>query len=156
MKSRKVDILARDLARDYADFTFAKDAVAHWSPAEQTIYFAKSPADLLHELGHAILGHKDFTQDIELLHLERDAWEKAREISRKYELKITDDEIETALDAYREWLHQRSLCPRCGQTGLQSRETLSYSCLNCSAKWFANDARSCGLKRRMVKIIANN
>ena len=143
--------LADELAKDYQQFTFAKSTRARWSPADQTVFFANSAAELLHELGHALLGHADFAQDIELIQMERDAWETAREISRKYGVKIADDEVETALDAYRDWLHARSLCPRCGQTGVQSRENLEYRCLNCGAKWVANDARSCGLKRKLVK-----
>ena len=151
MRCASTDVLARRLARDFPDFRFAKAIVAHWSPPQRTIFFAGSSAELLHELGHAILGHNDFVQDIELLQLERDAWEEARRLAPKYEVKITDNKVETALDAYREWLHSRSLCPRCSQTGLQSREMLNYRCLNCGTKWLANDARSCGLKRRLVK-----
>jgi hypothetical protein len=124
--------------------------VAHWSSAEQTVYYGKNTAELLHELGHALLDHKDFIQDIELLHIERDAWEKARQLAPQYKVKIDDDLIETALDGYRDWLHARSLCPRCHQTGLQDSQTLDYYCVNCNARWQVNDARSCGLKRRMI------
>ena len=150
MKRETTDNLVQKLRCDFPEFIFVKVRVAHWSPSEKTIYFANNSADLLHELGHALLDHTDFTQDIELLHLKCDAWEKARELASKYNEKITDDEVEAALDAYREWLHARSLCPKCDQTGLQSRETLEYHCLNCSTKWAANDARSCGLKRRLI------
>ena len=145
------EVLARKLARDFPEFTFAKSDIARWSPDSRTVFYDDSVANLLHELGHAISQHTDFVQDVELLKLERDAWEIAREIAPKYGVKIRENDIETALDAYREWLHARSLCPRCGQTGLQRREDLTYFCLNCDAKWMANDARSCGLKRRLVK-----
>lgn len=151
MKSKTAADLAQKLSRDFPQFAFRESDVARWSPPEKTIFFAESSADLLHELGHALLNHADFAQDVELLHLERDAWEKARELAPRYGFAITDDAIENALDAYRAWLHQRSLCPKCGQTGLQNREDFSYHCLNCGAKWIANDARSCGLKRRLIK-----
>jgi len=147
----KPERLTARLTRDFPKFKFKKSKVAHWSPVKNTIFYTEDDAKTLHELSHALLGHADFIQDIELIHLERDAWEKARELAPGYGVKITDDIVETALDDYRDWLHARSLCPKCSQTGLQSRTDLVYSCLNCSARWTANDARTCGLKRRLVK-----
>lgn len=139
------------LQNDFPGFKFEKSNVAHWSPTAQTIFYGDKTAELLHELGHAVLGHDSFSADIELLHIERDAWEKAREIAPQYDVEIDDDTIEYALDGYRDWLHARSLCPRCHQTGLQNRQTLDYYCVNCGARWQANDARLCGLKRKIVK-----
>lgn len=136
---------------DFPQFTFASADSARWSPIEHKIYYGDSLSEMFHELGHASLSHKNFVQDIELLKMERDAWTKGLEIARKYERKISDDEVEDALDEYRDWLHARSLCPVCSQTGLQSRKTLVYECLNCGTKWTANDARKCGLKRRKIQ-----
>ena len=146
-----VNKLVAKLQRDFPDFKFVDSDTAHWSPTEQTIFYSNNLANLLHELGHAILNHKDFTQDIELLQIERDAWTKAREIAPNYDIEIDDETIETAMDAYRDWLHDRSLCPTCGQTGLQSVKNLDYYCVNCGQHWQANDARTCGLKRRKIK-----
>jgi len=146
----KIEQLIARLTADFPEFKFEKSHIDHWSPTAKTISYTGHVAKLLHELGHALLGHADFVQDIELIHLERDAWEKARELAPKYGVKITDHVVETALDDYRDWLHARSLCPQCGQTGLQSRADLTYSCLNCGARWTANDARTCGLKRRLL------
>jgi ribosomal protein L37AE/L43A len=147
----KIEILVAKLEKDFPEFQFRKSSVAHWSPTDRTISYTDDTATLLHELGHALLGHNDFVQDIELIHLERDAWEKALEVANEYGVKITDDTVEAAMDDYRDWLHARSLCPKCSQTGIQSRADLTYSCLNCDARWAANDARACGLKRRLVK-----
>jgi ribosomal protein L37AE/L43A len=147
----KTEILVAKLARDFPKLSFEKSERDAWRPTEKTVFYTDNTAKLLHELGHALLGHTDFVQDIELIHLERDAWEKARELALTYGVKITGDVVETAMDDYRDWLHARSLCPECGQTGVQSRADLSYSCLNCGARWTANDARTCGLKRRLVK-----
>ena len=142
-------ILIDRLRVDFGQFLFVQDKVCRWSPEKNTIFYSDNDEiRLLHELGHATCGHKDFVQDIELLHIERDAWEKAREIGVKYGLKISDNQIEEAMDEYRDWLHQRSLCPNCTQTGLQKRSGGQYECLNCNAEWTANDARTCGLKRR--------
>lgn len=125
--------------------------MAHWSYSEQAIFYDNDAAKLLHELGHALLDHRDFVHDVDLLHIERDAWEKARQLAQKYEMEIDDDTVETALDSYRDWLHARSLCPRCHQTGLQDNQTLNYYCVNCPARWQVNDARACGLKRKIVE-----
>lgn len=74
---------------------------------------------LLHELGHAVLGHFEFKTDLERLKMEREAWEKAREFCQKYRVKFDEDLMETELDTYRDWLHQRSCCPKCGLTRFQ-------------------------------------
>ena len=142
--------LVRRLQHDFPAFTFQHADTARWSPADKTVFYTDNVADLFHELGHAVLGHDSFVQDVELISLERDAWEKARDLAQRYDCQITDETVETALDAYRDWLHARALCPRCGQVGVQSRSTLDYRCLNCQTRWHANDARRCELKRRIV------
>ena len=148
--TRKFPNLIETLRHDFPQFEFAKDSESYWSPTEHKIYFCENPTELFHELGHAILDHKDFIQDIDLLKMERDAWSKGVEISRKYGYKIRENDIEKALDGYRDWLHARSLCPNCSQTGIQDCNTLEYSCLNCGTKWIANDSRKVGLKRHIV------
>ena len=143
--------LIEQLQADFGQFSFVADEECRWSPEENTIFYTDGEEiDLFHELGHALCQHKSFVQDIELLHIERDAWEKAREIAAKYGVKITDEQIENALDGYRDWLHQRSSCPNCDQTGLQRRSDGRYECFNCGTVWTANDARKCGLKRVRV------
>lgn len=142
--------LVEKLKRDFPQFAFEKNSDSHWSPSEHKIYFRENPTELFHELGHALLDHKDFIQDIDLIKMERDAWSKGIKISKNYGYKISQSEVERALDGYRDWLHARSLCPNCGQTGIQDRTTLEYSCLNCGTKWSANDSRKVGLKRHVV------
>ncbi|MDR0957518.1 MAG: hypothetical protein LBM09_03020 [Candidatus Nomurabacteria bacterium] len=146
-----LDELVEQLRADFPKLTLEKSEHNFYSPTKKTVFYTGDIARLLHEIGHGILDHTDFTQDIELIHIERDAWEKARELAPNYGFKISDTTIETALDDYRDWLHARSTCPKCGQTGIQSIEQLNYHCLNCDAKWTNNDARSCGLKRRVIK-----
>ena len=140
------------LRADFEQFTFAPDEICHWSPAKNTIFYRDNDdIEVLHELGHALCGHQNFDQDVELLHMERDAWEKAREIAPRYNIEISDDTVESALDGYRDWLHQRSLCPNCGQNGIQNRKNSHYYCINCAHKWNSNDARQCGLQRKTIK-----
>lgn len=123
-----------------------------WSPIDQTVYVGplsskRSLITLLHEIGHAQAGHNGYTKDIELLALEREAWTIARDdIAPNFDVTITDDLIEEALDSYRDWLHARSKCPECAQNGIQQALD-TYTCLLCTTAWRVNDARKCGLKR---------
>lgn len=85
---------------------------------------------LLHEVGHAILQHKDFRTDVERLKMERAAWEQARILCGRYHIHYDEDLVEAALDSYRDWLHQKSTCPECGLTRYQSRDG-KYHCPGC-------------------------
>lgn len=96
------------------------------SEIEQKIYSLR----LLHELGHATLGHCNFATDVERLRMERAAWEKAREYCGLYGVEYDENFIESELDSYRDWLHQRSKCPKCGQTRYQL-QTGRYVCPFC-------------------------
>jgi ribosomal protein L37AE/L43A len=120
-----------------------------WSPKDETVYYLKTadPALLLHEVAHAILHHTDYTRDIDLLKMERDAWELASAaLSEKYGVDITSELKEDMLDTYRNWLHKRSICPECQATGVQTASSL-YNCLACKTSWRVNEARSCALRR---------
>ncbi len=84
------------IKQDFVDFSFVEDDVFHWSPKENRIYYnpqniekASGIFQLLHEIGHAQLGHARFTSSIQLLKLEVAAWEKATEIATKYSLTIS-------------------------------------------------------------------
>ncbi len=125
-----------------------------WNPKRLCITYSPKHPDgsqlLLHELGHATLGHSDYNKDIELLSLERAAWDQAELLAQQYNLSINENLIEDHLDTYRDWLHSRSLCPQCSFTGLQTGNA-QYSCPACHAKWRVNQARTCGLKRYITK-----
>lgn len=77
---------------------------------------------LLHELGHATLGHRDFKTRIGRLRMEVAAWEKARELASLYGVQFDDELMETELDSYRDWVYQKSRCPRCGLTRYETPE----------------------------------
>ncbi len=137
---------------DFPYITFRESNEFRWSPQDEAIFYnaEESPSLLLHELGHALLKHKEFRRDIELIALERDAWQVAvRDLSPRYALPIKKDEIEDALDTYRDWLHARSSCPHCRSTGVQTAK-MAYSCLTCPATWRVNDARICSLRRFLL------
>jgi hypothetical protein len=141
--------LLNKLRRDYPDLTFAEGADFRWSPSERTVFYAPQIdfGLLLHEVAHARLGHGEYSLDIELLHMERDAWEYAKtELSKTYSVVIEEEQVEHMLDTYRDWLHARSTCPTCQATGLQTKPN-QYSCLACGESWRVNEARTCALRR---------
>jgi len=139
------------LSQDFPDYTFESADSFWWSATKQTIFYdpkaANSDAFTLHELSHAILDHKGYTRDIELLKLERDAWAFATtKLAKDYRVTIQPTIVQDNLDTYREWLHARSTCPECETTGLQSKGQL-YRCLACGHRWQVNEARLCALRR---------
>lgn len=147
---RKSSLPSR-LGQDFPQFTFATDLAFRWSSLENTIYYPENndynDQELLHELSHALLGHTDYTQDVELLRIESEAWEYAKKyLASNYRVTISQEEVESLLDTYRDWLHARSLCPVCHQNGLQTT-TGTYQCLNCRCQWRANEAKLCMLRR---------
>ena len=141
------------LRADFPDISFIHGSDFHWSPSERTIYYKDTvdEASLIHELSHALLNHTDYKRDINLLKMEREAWEYATShLSQNYNVTFENDAIQDALDTYRNWLHSRSICPSCEATGVQTASHL-YKCIACLAEWRVNEARSCALRRYSLK-----
>ncbi len=145
------------LKKDYPEIIFKPAAGSFaWSPAEMTISLPSlsSRQDawlLLHELAHARLKHADYHQDIELIKKELLAWEYAKKrLAPRYGQVIDEAYVDGSLETYRQWLHRRSLCPKCRQNGLQQTSG-TYLCLNCGQRWRSNEAKLCRLKRTTVK-----
>ena len=141
--------LIKSLRTDYPQFIYMKASSFQWSHNEHTIYYTCENDDctlLFHELSHALLNHAEYNRDIELIAIERDAWDKSKEIAANYGVIIDDDYVQSNLDTYRDWLHARSTCPKCSATGLQT-DKHSYKCLACSNQWRTNDAKVCALRR---------
>jgi len=134
------------LAIDYPDFKFKTGSQEHWSPKTQTItYNPEEPLEkfacaLLHELAHAILGHNNYGSDFELLKLESEAWALAAKLGKNYTAAISDEHIQNCLDTYRDWLHRRSTCPKCGVHVLQ-KNAHAYQCHNCQTNWRVSSGR---------------
>lgn len=148
----KTNSLVKSLATAFPDLSFKESDDFSWSPSDKVVYYCAGELDeaageLLHETAHGLLQHAGYTRDIDLLKMEREAWTYAkRELAPRFNIKISDDVIEDALDSYRDWLHARSRCPRCSQTGIQTGVN-SYSCLGCDESWQTNEARRCALRR---------
>jgi len=138
---------------NYPQFVFKEANRFLWAPNEQTVYYSNKidncSAFLFHELSHAILDHNNYNFDVELIAMERDAWDTAVKIASNYNIKIKDNIIQLTLDTYRDWLHKRSTCPACSATGIQSNKN-QYKCLACGNEWRVNEARICALKRYKI------
>lgn len=144
-----LDSLLARIAADYPDLQFIESAHFAWHAGKRHVSFKKTGKSaehncwaLLHELGHALLGHEDYRHDIELLKLEVAAWEKARELSTTYGVQIDEDYIQDCLDTYRDWLHLRATCPTCYARCLQA-STTHYKCHNCQGEWQVTRSRLC-------------
>lgn len=152
------DSLLKRLKNDNPEVTFTSSDTFCWSPSSKTIYYSELKSEyqkslLLHELSHALLGHSDFEQDISLLNYEMTAWELAKtDLSDRYGVDIIDDDINDALNSYRDWLNERSKCPNCNNNAPQTK-TGPYKCLICGCQWRANDARLCQLRRYKLKSV---
>lgn len=141
--------LLSKLVQDYPQFNFASNDTFYWSPKNMQINYSsqlinthKGKWTLLHELGHALSGHRDYVFDLELIEIELSAWKKAKEISQKYNVMISSDHIEDCLDTYRDWLHQRSKCPTCDCSNIQEN-SMEYHCYNCNHRWTVTQSRLC-------------
>ena len=149
--------LASRIRQDFeGKYRFRRSRVFSWASHSNTIYYstAKSASDnavwsLLHEIGHAELGHKNYHDDLELLIMEVDAWKTAKQLAQKYHLVIEDEHIDECLSSYRNWLHQRSKCIQCRMHALQLDRT-TYECYNCLAKWQVPASRTCAVRKRRL------
>lgn len=124
---------------DYLDLKFVSGRKFAFRPPRtivipfaslETIEDARDVQLLFHEIGHAIMGHRDFKTEVGRLKMEVEAWEKARELAERYGVEFDEELALTELDSYREWLHQKSRCPRCGLTRFQTPDSL-WHCPRC-------------------------
>lgn len=140
------------LKKDFPGLTFAAGEDFCWSPKTRTVIYGPRTGDiadwaLFHEVGHAVLEHHNYQSDLELISLESQAWEKAKELGQTYGYQIDLDHIEDCMDTYRDWLHQRSACPRCATQSLQ-QDAQHYQCFNCGQVWTVTSSRFCRPYRR--------
>lgn len=143
------------LARDNPTLTFVAGEAFSWNPTTRTVSFTPGAEHehelLLHESAHALLDHRGYSRDIELLRMEREAWDYATTtLSPRLQVAIDPEVAQDSLDTYRTWLHKRSTCPACGLNGVQDSRT-TYRCIHCQERWSVNEARTCQLKRTRLK-----
>lgn len=152
-KTKLSDLLIK-LQADYPQFQFQGGDEFKFNPTTQTIsYQTEVPQAallLLHELSHALLSHRDYRFDIELVKMEADAWEYTKsQLAPRYQVVIDQSLIDETLESYRDWLYRRSCCPKCHSVGSQIAD-LSYKCLECSTKWQPNEAKFTALRRKQL------
>lgn len=86
------DQLLQQIKNDYPKIKFKQANHFAWdSKGSQISYLKPIKADqenkhcskLLHELGHAKLGHQDYSSDAELLKIESAAWRLAEDLAKE-------------------------------------------------------------------------
>ncbi len=133
--------LINQLQLIYPTLKYSAAKKFYWSPEANEIFYnskakgKKAEWSLLHETGHALLGHRNYQADFELIKLEIAAWEKAKQVASKVSLEIDEEHIQDCLDTYRDWLHKRSICPTCTNKSLQQGDFVHYRCFNCHTVW---------------------
>jgi hypothetical protein len=141
--------LLNKLQTAHPELSFRPGPAFYWSPETGEIFYRESADDdkarwaLLHEVSHALLGHKNYHTDLELLQLEVAAWAHAERLAGEYDLRIDADHIQDCLDTYRDWLHGRSVCPTCTTRSLQQSDHKHYRCHNCHTSWRVSASRFC-------------
>lgn len=142
--------LIHKLRLAHPTLTFTESEQFSWSPSDATVFYDaqadNAPALLLHELSHALLEHREYRRDVELIAMETAAWKEAASQASLYKVAVDEDIVQDHLDTYRDWLHARSTCPHCSATGYQTGAS-EYQCPACTHTWRVNEARLCALRR---------
>ena len=129
-----MDVFITELKKDYPDLRFKNGRKFAFRPPKTILLGPEEPnykALILHEVAHALCGHKNFKIDIERIKMECEAWEKAKELAERYGIEIDEEMIQKELDTYRDWLHQKSRCRLCGLTRFQTTDG-RYHCPRCN------------------------
>lgn len=145
-----------DFLANFPDQTFVPGRYFAWSPATASITFDTRRINrddgkiaLIHELGHARLGHRIYKYDMELLRMEMDAWDVVRELAPLYGLQIDESHIARCIGTYDEWLSKRATCPDCQNFSLQ-RDHNSFGCFACGSQWDVNWRKDRRVKRTIT------
>lgn len=135
-----LDLLAQ-LQDQFPALQFTPSDKFYWSPETSEIFYKQSARgkqarwSLLHETGHALLGHTSYQADYELVRLEVEAWQKAKAVAGDLGISIDEGHIQDCLDTYRDWLYRRSICPNCNSKSFQQGDFVHYRCFNCHTTW---------------------
>jgi hypothetical protein len=150
--------LIEELRVEFSNLRFVSGKQFYWSPESNEVFYNSAARgqqarwSLLHETGHALLGHTSYKADYELVRLEVAAWDQAKQLAKQFQLTINENHIQDCLDTYRDWLYKRSLCPNCGTQSLQEEDFIHYRCFNCHTIWRVTTNRFCRAYRRQKNI----
>ena len=156
--SAAMDKLIASLQNKFPGLKFTAGRQFSWSPESGEIFYRagsknqESLWSLLHETGHAALGHTSYRSDFELLQMELAAWQHASRLGQEHGIKIDEEHIQDCLETYREWLYKRSICPNCGTKCLQQDDSARYGCHNCGASWQVSSDRFARTYRRHASL----
>lgn len=124
-------IFLANIRCDFPDLRIISGKRFSFRPPRAVVYEEGGSSLLfLHEVGHALIGMYDFKTEVGRLKIEVMAWEKAKELCDVYGVDVDEELIEAELDTYREWLHQKSRCPKCGLTRFQTPDGV-WHCPQC-------------------------
>lgn len=145
-----------DFVKDFPNIRFIPGRFFMWAPHNRSITYdqrrvktANGRAALLHEIGHAVLDHKIYKFDMELIKIEMDAWDFVRQNADRYALTIDEDYIAECMESYDQWLSKRATCPDCNNFCLQ-KDRNQYSCFACGSKWTVNWRKDRRVKRTVT------
>jgi hypothetical protein len=139
--------LLKTLQANHPQLRFTSGTSFLWSPETNEVFYKLGGTGerdiwaLLHETGHALLGHQSYTSDVQLLKMEIEAWQKARQLGGELTIAIDENHIQDCLDTYRDWLNARALCPSCATRCLQQNSGKAYRCHNCHTSWNVTPSR---------------
>lgn len=145
------------IIEDFPQFEFIPGRIFMWSPHNHAIVYDNrrmkandGKIALVHEIGHALLGHRIYKYDLQLVQMELDAWDVARELATRYSLRIDEAHIARCIDSYDEWLTKRATCPDCNNFSLQ-RGRDEYGCFACGSIWQVNWRKDRRVTRRVIE-----
>jgi hypothetical protein len=129
---------------DFPQFDFIAGKGFMWSPHTKSIVYDARRREsndgkiaLIHEIGHALLGHRLYKYDMELIRMEMDAWDIVRRLAPRYDLRIDESHIAHCIATYDAWLTKRATCPDCQNFSLQKGRD-EYGCFACGSVWQVN------------------
>lgn len=147
----------KDIFSAFPEVNFQPGEQLAWQPEYSIVTYPDTDKvdvsiyyGLIHEVAHSKLDHKTFEHDIELLKMERDAWDLAKKLAAdNFGAPLKTEYAEECLDSYRDWLYLRSKCPKCQLVGFQVSQN-AYSCPHCLIDWSVPESRLCTVRRRVV------
>jgi hypothetical protein len=133
-----------DFLKNFPDYKFIAGRFFMWSPRNRTITYDPKRLKtnngriaVLHEIGHASLGHRHYKYDMQLLKMEMDAWDFVRHTAPGFGIKIDEEHITRCIASYDQWLSKRATCPDCQAFSLQ-KDRFNFGCFSCGSKWQVN------------------
>ncbi len=151
-KQKKDEKFVKLLERDFPEVRFRwrqKKFAFRMQNGQPTVFLGQPQPYFallaLHELGHGLSRHYDYSTHIHRIKIECEAWERAKTVFLHYKKMAEDDKevseilpewnedfVQEKMDTYRDWLHVKSKCKKCSSTMYQTNDG-KYHCPQCDA-----------------------